>query len=88
MMMDEKERVDKKSKSDLVRALQCTDFICKNKKKEPQIYHNGKLSNYRASCKSHLLRHSGEPRIGSGAGAGIQNCSKIVDSGSRFACLE
>jgi len=25
----------------------------------------------RASYKSHLLRHSGEPRIGSGAGAGM-----------------
>ena len=27
----------------------------------------------RASCKSRSLRHSGEPRIGSGAGAGLQN---------------
>jgi|GEM_PF-2599512 len=28
------------------------------------------------------------PGSGSGAGAGIQNCSKILDSGSRFACPE
>ena len=34
----------------------------------------------RASCKSHLLRHS--------AKAGIQNGLKILDSGSRFACPE
>jgi hypothetical protein len=31
------------------------------------------------------VTHSGEPRIGSGAGAGIQNCLKILDSESRFA---
>ena len=29
-----------------------------------------------------------EPRIGSGAGVGIQNCLEILDSGSRFACPE
>jgi hypothetical protein len=31
------------------------------------------------------ITYSGEPRIGSGAGAGIQNRLKILDSGSRFA---
>jgi hypothetical protein len=28
------------------------------------------------------------PGSGSGAGAGIQNCLKKLDSGSRFACPE
>ena len=40
------------------------------------------------SCESHVLRHSGEPWVGSGAGVGIQNRSKILDSKARFACLE